>query len=1072
MDRTRADTAASDASRPSQVRAQYDALKRQHPGRILLFQLGDFYETFEHDAEIVARVCDITLTSRELSRGDRVALAGVPVARAAPHIGKLIAAGYHVAICDQVSEQGKGLVQREVTRIITAGTVAEPGLVAPHENNLLVALWQSRSGVGLAAADVTTGELLTTVVDGPDTADRLAAELQRLAPAECLVAEGTSLDVALPGHVTVLAPARFDLAGASDALRRLFGVSALDGFGLPADSPALAALGALVGYVGEANYRLLASLREPRAYVVGSHVALDPSTRRNLELTRTARHGQRRGSLLHAVDRTRTPMGARRLRRLLGQPSLDRTTVEARLDAVAALVADRAGRETLRRLLGQVGDLERLLGRVRQQTASPRDALMLAEALRALPKVRDALTGLAGDTARAGLAGGGVPDGAANGAVRSPYLPDRAEPASPAESTVASASGAERSNPAEAFHSHHASPSDGGVLAGLAAALDGLPALAETIERALVEPGGPRTIRPGHSAELDRLVAGMADARRWLAQLERRERERTGIRSLRVGYNRVFGYYLEVTRPNLGAVPADYQRRQSLVSAERFVTPELKEREALILTAEARIEELERELFLALLRRIAEQARPILAAVDALADLDVLASLADVADERGWTRPRLVDDDALEIVEGRHPVLEALLPLGDVVPNDCRLGGADGGMLIVTGPNMGGKSTYLRMAALITLLAQAGSFVPARSATIGLVDRLFTRVGSEDDLAAGASTFLLEMAETANILRQATPRSLVVLDEVGRGTSTHDGLCLAQAVLEHLRETVGARTLFATHFHELTALEAQLDGVRNVTVAVDERDGGLAFLYRVTPGAADRSYGIQVARLAGLPRPVVARAEALLAERERRPSASNLRDRLPAEHRADAPGPAERRAPAPSPAPAEAQIAEAPADDDFKVDPLEADPREANALEVDPLAVDPGPLPLGPLDRPEGRNGSPPHPGTPPPTQTGAPPVTGPTSDVAAALLAEILALDIGTLTPVRALTLLHDLQAAARAAVPWQRWIADLAGARPADTHGQPDAREAERGDGRSAGPDAQRPADADNQPPAPEEP
>jgi len=793
-----------DGAKASQIRAQYDALKREHPDRILFVQIGDFYETFEGDAAIVARVCDITLTSKEFAKGDRVALAGVPVVRAAPHIGKLVAAGYHVAICDQVREAGKGLVERQVTRVITPGTVAEPGLVPPQEHNLLVALLHGRDGIGVASADVTTGEVTVTVVSGDDRDALLAAELQRLSPSEVLVVRDETAPAGAVGHVTGLDRARFDGAAADDALRRLFKVSTLDGFGLSAGSPALGALGALVAYVGDVNYRLLASLRQPKAYAVGSHMTLDPSTRRNLELSRTARSNQSRGSLVHAVDRTRTAMGARRLRRVLGQPLLDVPLLERRLDGVEELVDDPIRRGRLRAALGKLGDVERLFGRIRQLTASPRDALTLARAIRELPLIRDSIQ-----------------------------------------------------------------PADSALLRDLADALVGCDAVADAIDAALAEPGTPRTIRPGYSAELDGLIDGIGEARAWLAHLERGERERTGIRSLKVGFNRVTGYYIEVTRANGKHVPDDYIRRQSLVNAERFVTPDLKEREARILTAEARIEELEQALFLALLRRVGEEARPILVATDALADLDVLAALADVAVERAWTRPQFAQDDALTIEGGRHPVLEALLPPGDVVPNDSRLGGDDAGRVhIVTGPNMGGKSTYLRQVALVVLLAQSGSFVPATRATVGLVDRLFTRVGSQDDLVAGASTFLVEMAETANILRHATSRSLVVLDEVGRGTSTHDGMCIAQAVLEHLHDTVCARTLFATHFHELTALADALGEVRNVTVAVDDADDNLAFLYRVVPGAANRSYGVQVARLAGLPAVVTARAAELLRVRE------------------------------------------------------------------------------------------------------------------------------------------------------------------------------------------------------------
>ena len=1076
MVRKRADTAGSDAKKSSPVRAQWEALKRQHPGRILLFQLGDFYETFEGDARTLARVCGITLTSRELSKGDRVPLAGIPIHRAAPHIGKLIAAGLHVAICDQVSEPGKGLVEREVTRVVTPGTVAEPGLISPHENNLIVALAWGRSGVGLAAADVTTGELMTTVVEVYvlDSAEQpgaalLAAELQRLAPSECLIAESALFPTPLPGHSTILPPSRFDPGAAADALRRLFGVSSLDGFGLTIDSPALAAIGALIGFVGEANYRLLASLREPRPYVVGSHLALDPTTRRNLELTRTSRHGNLRGSLFHAIDRTRTAMGARRLRRLLGQPLMDEAALDARLDAIQVLVEDGPARGRVRSILGRLGDVERLFGRVRQGLATPREVSTLTQALRLLPELQAEL---------------------------------QTEPGADDEDSGAG-------NPLQQ------PPVVSSLLRAHAASIDARPDLVDAIERTLADPGGSRMIRPGHSTELDDLVSGMSESRHWLAQLERRERERTGIRSLKVGYNKVFGYYLEVTRPNLPNVPLEYQRRQSLVSAERFVTPELKEREALILTAEARIDDLESELFQALLRKIGEQARPILRTVEAVADLDVLAGLADVAADRSWCRPSFADDDELTIVGGRHPVLEAMQPGGDTIPNDCRLGGVTdderGRLLIVTGPNMGGKSTYLRMVALCVLLAQVGSFVPADAARIGLVDRLFTRVGSEDDLAAGASTFLVEMAETANILRQATFRSLVVLDEVGRGTSTHDGLCIAQAVLEHLHDAIGARTLFATHFHELTALADSLSTVRNVTVAVDEKDGQLSFLYRVIPGAADRSYGVQVARLAGLLGDVTDRAAALLREREAeawavdaRPLVLNGLDRVanltvPAGATRVAPTNVERmltartapeglemvgpKAPgSPTPQPlrganidcvdvpphcdgegernhglsAVSRLAlreETPA---YLLTSGTSNPSDAldDAELVDPMAP-PEPIDLAVALDPADTTASPSPsqwgggrgvglPGAtasddPGPEISHSPPPGGDVpSQVAARLLAEILALDLGNLTPIRALTLLHELQTAAREAVPWSDWMANLAGARvqvpPAD--------------------------------------
>ena len=919
--------------RSSPIREQYDRLKQAHPGCVLLFQLGDFYEAFEADARVVAQACGITLTSKEFARGDRVPLAGVPVARAERHIGRLVAAGHHVAICDQVSEPGRGLVEREVTRVVTAGTIAEPGLIPPGENNLLAALRRGRHGVGLAHVDVTTGELLATVIDGPDVETQLEAELQRLAPAECLLVGDEPALPGLAGHPTPLPRARFDEGDAADAVRRLFGVGSLEGYGLSADSPALGALGALVGYVEEKNRSLLHSLRAPRSYSVGAYMTLDPPTRRNLELTRDAWSGRTHGSLLEAVNRTRTPMGARRLRRALGQPLLGREALERRLDAVEDLILHPESRARLRLGLGRLGDVERLLGRVRQGSATPRDALALARALRAVPSLYEGIDGPAEPAAGAGLAPPLQAPAAAGGLTAAPSNVD----------------------------------------------LDACARVAQLVESALAEPGGSRTIRRGHNAELDGLVEGIVGARRWVAELERRERERSGIRSLKVGYNKIFGYYIEVTRPNLKQVPADYVRRPTLVNAERFITPELKEQEARILTAEARIEELEQELFRALLRRVGECAGPLVATIVALAELDFAQSLAEVASERGWVRPTLLDDDTLSIDAGRHPVLESVLPSGEFVPNDCRLGADAGQALLVTGPNMGGKSTYLRQVALIVLLAQVGSFVPARAARLGVVDRIFTRVGSHDDLVAGASTFLVEMAETANILRHATDRSLVVLDEVGRGTSTHDGLCIAQAVLEHLHDVIGARTLFATHYHELTALAEALPRLRNVTVAVDDADDRLAFLYRVTPGAADRSYGVQVARLAGLPALLTNRAAELLSALEGADQACCHRDQPPA----GSEGPTNGAADPPPP---------------------------PGLLSATVLAASVGPDVLGARHFREWQV----------PSET----PTAPLDDGTVRLLGELLGLDLSSVTPLRALNLLHEIQAAARASLPWQSWL------------------------------------------------
>ena len=881
------------------ARRQYLALKRRHPDALLLYRMGDFYELFDDDAVVAARDLHITLTSREFGKGNRVPMAGVPHHALASYLRRLLARGHRVAIGEQLSEPGHGLVERDVVRVLSPGTVVEPGLLAARENNYLVALNPGRDGTGLAYVDVSTGEFGVTEF-APDGEAALAAELGRLAPAECLAPEGRgpaptpsprplrvsanagggeplspspprgggggegTVPTALACPLTVCPARWFQERPARERLLRHFGVASLEPFGCEGLSLGIGAAGAVLAYVEGTNRDLLRLLRGLRTYSTDAYVALDPHTRRNLELTRSARSGERAGSLLAALDHTRTAMGGRLLRRWLNRPLRDVAAINRRLDVVEALAAVADRRAALLAALERTGDLERLAGRARQGIANPRDLLALAAGLRAAAEIA---TLLAVDPSSPASSQPYPPIPSPRGGGGDPRLPFK-----------------------------EGMPGGVGLLA---TRLDPAPDVTDLIERAVTDQDG-RIIRQGFDPELDELAATVGTAQQTLLDLERRERERTGIRSLKVGFNKVFGYYIEVSRPNLRAVPADYLRRQTLANGERFVTPELKEWEARILRAEERINGREQQVFAAVMEAAGAQVDRLLATAAALAELDVLATFAELAVRRRYVRPALDGATAIAIAGGRHPVVELALEEGAFVANDTFVGGAltpqpplpragegengshppglgegvgagtggPGRLLLITGPNMAGKSTYLRQVALIVLLAHVGCFVPAERAAIGLVDRIFTRVGAQDDLAAGASTFLVEMIETAAILRHATDRSLLIFDEIGRGTSTFDGLSIAQAVVEDVHDRIRARTLFATHFHELTALAERLPGMRNYNVAAVEEAGRVVFLRRVVPGGADRSYGIHVARLAGLPQHVTTRAEALLAEME------------------------------------------------------------------------------------------------------------------------------------------------------------------------------------------------------------
>ncbi len=796
------------------LRQQYLRIKRQFPDVIVMFRLGDFYETFDDDARIVSDVCNIVLTGRDMGTGNRVPLAGVPYHAIETYLARLIQAGHKVAIVDQMAEEPtKGLMPREVTRVVTPGTVVEPALLQEKANNYLVALCAEGERAGLAYADITTGEFAVTEMDVREVRN----EFDRLHPAEVLVtADGAGAErhgepegrgrvdgqAGKWGYPTTRRPG-IDLAGASQVLQDQFEVASLDGFGLAGLKLAPRAAAAIIRYLQENQKTALAQLRGLRFYSNEQYMVLDPPTRRNLELTAGIRSGGVKGSLLGVLDETQTAMGGRLLRQQLMQPLRDKSALNARLDRVEALYRDTARRERVRAQLRRVLDIERLTNRIVQGIATPRDLNALRASLEALPAISAELEGM-------------------------PHAP----------------------------------------------ALDNVPEVCALIARAIVaDPpanlanGG--AIAPGYSAELDSIALAAKNAKDWVAALERKERERTGIKSLKVGYNRVFGYYIEVTTANLSQTPPEYIRKQTLANAERFITPELKEHESLILNAEERLVELETTLFRALCGEIASYAPRLLNTARALAELDVHAALAEVAVRHRYVRPELTDEDVIDIRAGRHPVVELSLREEPFVPNDCHLSSQEL-VHIITGPNMSGKSTYLRQVAIITLMAQIGSFVPAEAARIGIVDRIFTRIGAEDAISSGQSTFMVEMVEAANILNHCTARSLIVLDEIGRGTSTYDGIAIARAMVEYIHNhpRAAAKTLFATHYHELTELAEYLPRVRNYNVAVVEQGERVVFLHRIVSGGADKSYGIHVAQLAGVPRPIVSRAQEILEELE------------------------------------------------------------------------------------------------------------------------------------------------------------------------------------------------------------
>ena len=792
------------------ARRQYLRIKSEHPDAVLLFRMGDFYETFDEDARLIARELEIALTAREFGAGTKVPLAGIPYHALESYLARLIRKGYKVAICEQTSDpaKSKGLVDREVVRVVTPGTIVEDSLLDGKSNNYLAAAVLEGESAGVAYADITTGEYATTQI----AASELPVELARLRPAELLIpeeAEPPALDAA--GSVTPIGREAFDLEWATESILRRFGVATLEPFGCDRLPLAARAAGAIIDYLQTTQKTAMNQLALLRTYSTRRYMALDPQTRRNLELFAGGRWGDSDASIVSVLDRTKTSMGGRVLRAWIGQPLLDLRELERRQEAVAWFHRSAVRRERVIALLASVSDIQRLLNRVRALAAGPRDVASLATGLEAAPRLKEILLEDEDAPSVQWLADG---------------VQDNSE-------TVALIRSAISEDPPPAV-------------------------------------GDGRVIKPGFSPEMDDIRDAAFNAQQYIARLETSERERTGIKSLKVGYNKVFGYYIEISNPNLKMAPDDYIRRQTLVGGERFITPEMKEYESRVLTAQERMADIEADLFRQVCAQIADSAAPIAATAESIARIDAFCALGEVASRNGYVRPVLNESDRIRIERGRHPVVERALGADSFVPNDANLSEEDGNLAIITGPNMAGKSTYIRQVAVIALMAQIGSFVPADSAEIGVIDRIFSRVGLQDDLALGQSTFMVEMVETASILNHATPRSLIILDEIGRGTSTFDGLAIARSVAEYIHNhpKLGCKTLFATHYHELTKLADHLPRVRNYNISVSEDRGRIVFLRRIVPGGADRSYGIHVAQIAGMPNAVVNRAWDVLRDLE------------------------------------------------------------------------------------------------------------------------------------------------------------------------------------------------------------
>ena len=799
---------------------QYFQIKEQYKDTILFFRLGDFYEMFFEDAILASKELEIALTGKDCGMEERAPMCGVPYHSVDSYIAKLIENGHKVAICEQTQDpaEAKGLVERQVIRVVTPGTVMESSMLEEKTNNFLLSLFKDDSAYGFSGVDVSTGEFFVSEITSGNANDKLMDELARIRPSEILINEDLQLDSSLldtirsrfSPFITPYHEWAYQKSNAYRCLLDHFKVQSLDGFGCQDMKYGICAAGALLEYLAETQKNALQHINQIKAYFPQSYMILDAAARRNLELTETIRGKGKKGSVLWLLDKTNTAMGGRMFRQWVQQPLIRKAAIEERLDAVEELGSNPLWMEEIKEQLGKVYDLERLASRIIFGNANARDMLSLKNSLEILPAVKDFLS-----------------------QCKSRLLTD--------------------------FHER----------------MDVLEDIHELLEKSIFEEPPISTregnlIKTGWNETLDHYRLAMTDGKKWIAALEQQERDRTGIRNLKIGFNKVFGYYIDVTKPNLNLVPDSYIRKQTLANSERYITPELKEMEDTIMGAEDKSIRLEVRLFTEIREKTAAQVSRIQAAAGILATLDALYSLAQVSYENHYVRPEIREDGVLNIKDGRHPVVEKTLPHGLFVPNNTSLKTGEDHLMIITGPNMAGKSTYMRQVALIVLLAQIGCFVPAKKAEIGIVDRIFTRVGASDDLSSGQSTFMVEMSEVANILNNATSNSLLILDEIGRGTSTFDGLSIAYAVVEHICQepSLKAKTLFATHYHELTELEGRIPGVKNYCIAVKEQGDDILFLRRIIRGGADKSFGIQVAKLAGLPDMVIERAKRILAQLE------------------------------------------------------------------------------------------------------------------------------------------------------------------------------------------------------------
>lgn len=806
------------AQKLSPMMRQYMEIKEEYKDCILFFRLGDFYEMFFEDAKLVSRELELTLTGKNCGMEERAPMCGVPFHSAETYIARLVERGYKVAICEQTEDpaSAKGIVKREVIQIVTPGTVISSSMLDENENNYIASVVADDRAIGLSYCDVSTGEIRLTSIKGSGMAESLINELVKINAREIVLDETTGqlLDADNMKNITgayfnVLAASYYEPYAVRSAILRQFDVSALLGLGIEEDSASEAALGALLIYLHETQKKSLGHIAQLNVYSMGQNMSLDKATIKNLELTETLFEKKIRGSLLGVLDKTHTAMGSRKLKQWIKEPLNDVTAINDRLDAVEALLDQVIIRNNIKESLKRVYDFERLTGRIACGTANGKDLIALRNSCSVLPDIKDELASM--ETA---------------------------------------------------------------LVSGIAENIHSLEHVYDLIDKGIVEDppfsvkeGG--IIKEGHSDQLDALKASIKDAQDWIAGLEHSERERTGIKNLKVGYNKVFGYYLEVTRSYYDLIPDNYIRKQTLANCERFITPELKETERLVLNAEAKINQMEYQLFTEIRQQLQGYIREIQETSKAIAALDVLVSFAEISEKNDYVKPSVDGSDVIEIRKGRHPVIEQTIRDGIFVSNDTYLNRSDQSLLLITGPNMSGKSTYMRQTALIVLMAQAGCFVPCQEARIGVCDRIFTRIGASDNLAQGQSTFFVEMSELSYILNTATSRSLVILDEIGRGTSTYDGLSIAWAAAEFLcRPQRMIRTLFATHYHEMTRLEDSIEGVKNLNVDVAEENGDVVFLHKIVEGSASRSYGIHVAKLAGAPKELLERAEERLFELE------------------------------------------------------------------------------------------------------------------------------------------------------------------------------------------------------------